>query len=235
MFGYVSVRPAEEKLSLRGARFCMAEVEAGSGLAARLSARRAARQLAGRGVKEAVFPADYPLCAVLAKRGVQPVSPVTLYRATAGAILRFCLAQQKQEPADSSVAFAAARVTAELTRAVWESADSVRHLTLAVDEGGEELAFALRRELGVAARVIPRSAIPDAAVTLCFDEGARPARGEFLPLYSPALRVQYAVPEEIAAPGCAENELLAALLRCGALQPEELAVRSIEAALDISP
>jgi hypothetical protein len=57
----------------------------------------------------------------------------------------------------------------------------------------------------------------------------------FLPLYRPALRVQYAVPEGIAAPGCAENELLAALLRCGALQPEELAVRSIEAAPDISP
>ena len=235
MIGYISDSAAGGKPAVRGARFCIVEAEPGGGFAARRSARRSARLLARRGVREAVFPAEYPFCELFARRGVQPVSPVPLYRATAGEILRACLVQERLDPADAPVAFAAARVTAELARAVWESAGSVRHLTLAVNEGGEALALALRRELGAAVRLAPHGAETDAAVTLCFDEGPRPARGTVLPLYSPALRVQYALPENIAAPGCAENELLAALLRCGALRPEELSVRSVTAGGDISP
>lgn len=235
MFGYVFVSAAGEKPAVRGARFYVVEVQPGGGFAARRSARRAARQLARSGVREAVFPAEYPFCDLFVKRGVQQVSPVPLYRATAGEILRACLTQERLNPADTGVAFAAARVTAELARAVWEAAASVRRLTLAVDGGGEELALALRRELGAAVRLVPRDAETDAAVTLCFDEGPLPARGTVLPLYSPTLRVQYGLPEGIAAPGCAENELLAALLRCGAVRPEELGVRSVTAAGDISP
>ena len=227
MFGYVFVGAAQGEPALCGAPFCAVEVKAGGTLAARRSARQAARRLARRGIREAVFPEGYLFFPLFARCGVRPVPTAPLYRATAGAILRRALAQRGAKPPESTVALAAARVTAELAQTAWQIAPRVRYLALAVDGGGEALAYELRRELGVAARVYPRGAAPDATITLSFDGGAGLPRRGVVPLDSPALGVEYVMPEEIRAPGCDENGLLAALVRLGTLQPETLTVRRL--------
>lgn len=220
MFGYVLYREAEQNTpplrAIRGARLRAVYVAAGSGPRARLSARAAARTLAREGIREAVFPAEYPLTDAFARRGVRPVSPVPLYRATAAAIARRYMAQRGVDPERATVAFAAERVSPELTRAITSLAADVRYIALALPLGGEELARRLRHDLGVAPRLVFPGERLCADLTLCFD--ARETAGAALALYDESLAVAYDAPEDVS------NALLAALLRTGALDASSLRV-----------
>ena len=78
---------------LCGLRFCTAFVLRGEGMAARLSARRAAKYLRGQRVHQAVFPKDYPHKDVFARYGILPPSDRALRQVKAAEII--CCAMEK--------------------------------------------------------------------------------------------------------------------------------------------
>lgn len=200
-----------------GARFRAVCVARGGSLRSRLSAYAAAETLAREGVRCAVFPPDYAFAALFARRGVMPPPLVPLHLATAAAIIRRCMAQQALEPSRATLAFLADAVTPELRRAVWALAGEARYIALAVP-GGETLARALKRERGVAARLLPPDGRFCADLTAAFSPCA--ARNDVLPLCDPALEVRYE--------GGLPPALLAALWAMGAVDAEGLAVRVVE-------
>lgn len=216
MFGYVAYRAPEMPpvRVIEGARFRAVYVLPESTLRARLSARAAARALARDGVREAVFPPEYPHREIFARRGIAAPQLTPLYRATAAAIVRRHLAQSKIDPRRASVTFAAESVTPELRRVVFALAADVRYIALAKPHGGDALAQALRRELGVAAQVGPLDTLPSADLVVAFDDIA----GDALRL-DEALRVVYDSPYP--------NELLAALWRAGAVNADALRVKNV--------
>ena len=78
---------------LCGLRFCTAFVLRGEGMAARLSARRAAKYLRGQRVHQAVFPKNYPHKDVFARYGILPPSDRALRQVKAAEII--CCAMEK--------------------------------------------------------------------------------------------------------------------------------------------
>ena len=218
MFGLVCDHAAEEprERTVEGVRFRAVYVTGGGTL--RLSERAAARALARCGVHEAVFLAKRTGRGIFAKYGVVPISPVPLYRATAAAIVRRCLAQRGMDPRRTVLAFAAERVTRELYRALETLSADVRYLALRAPDGAA-LAARLQRERGVAVRLYGEGA-PRADLTVLFD-GAD-AAGDALSL-DDTLCVTY----DRAYP----NELLTALWRAGALDAGELTVLSVGTAI----
>lgn len=221
MFGYVAYHEAGAAeppvRRIASVRFQTVYVLRGDGLRARLSARFAARSLARQGVRQAVFPEAYAWRGIFERRGVSPVSPVPLYRATAAAIVRRYMARRGVEPHRATVAFAAERTSPELYRAVTALAAEVRYVVLAVPSGGEELARRLKRELGVAARLTLPTEAPCADLTVAFSPV--PAAGDVLALYDPALKVEYA--DALPTP------LLAALWSMGAVDAGSVQVSEI--------
>lgn len=211
MLGYVAYRaeglPAAPARVIGGVRFRAVYVRRGDGLAARLSARAAARVLRRAGVRCALFPRDYPHRALFAGYGVSPPPLTPLYHALAAGIVRRCAARRGLKLHRAVVAFAAPRVTPELRRAVWELSADVRYIVLRIPGGGGELARELRRERGVAARSAAPEETVSADLTVCFEPCGVPGEGKILPLYAPDLPDDY-VPVDDA-------ELRAALLLAG--------------------
>ena len=228
MFGLVRVRE-ERRASpqvIGGVRFFAAAVRPGEGFPARLSARAAARSLRRAGIREALLPPDFPHEELFAAYGVRRISPAPLHRAAAAALARQWLAQHAVDPRGAVVCFAADHMTAELHAAVFALAADVRFVALAVPNAAP-LVEALRRKRGIAARPVASGEPSCADLTLCFDPGG--ASGNVLPLYDPALPVEYILPEGLAVPqGVVPNELLAALWRAGALRVETLTVRHVD-------
>ena len=215
MLGCVDYRaggasPARVRV-IEGVRFRTVYVRRGNGIAARLSARAAARALRRRGVRCAVFPPDYPHRAIFAECGVLPPPLTPLCHALAAGIVRRYAARRGLELRRASVAFAAPHVTPELRRAVWELSAEARYIALRIPGDGGELARSLRRERGVAARATAPGEAVSADLTVCFAPCEASGGGAVLPLY-----VREA-PED--APG-AELELRAALFLAGAFDVE---------------
>ena len=222
LFGLVTLGPpyrgGPPVRRIRGAPFRTVTVTERTGLAARLSARSAARALRRAGVREAVFPEGYTVPPVFERYGIKPVSPVPLYRATAASIVRLTLRQQAMPEAGITLAFTAGRVTPELAAAVRALASCARYITLAVPDC-EALTRMLLREYGLAARIAANGEAIRADLTVCFDPF--PAEGPCLPLYSEALPVSYDTPEDCPVP------LLTALWRAGTVDASSLSVRSV--------
>ena len=96
MPGLICYRDAGEKNGGRmlcGLRFCAAFVLRGEGMAARLSARRAAKYLRWQRVHQAVFPKNYPHKDVFARYGILPPSDRALRQVKAAEII--CCAMEK--------------------------------------------------------------------------------------------------------------------------------------------
>ncbi len=200
-----------------GARFRTVYVAGGVSPRARVSAYAAARTLAREGVRRAVFPPDYAYRETFARRGIAAPPLAELHCATAAAIVLRRMAERGIDPRGASVAFTADAVTPELRRAVRTLAVSVRYIALAVPFGGEELARSLKRELGVAARLLTPDEAERADLTVAFSPAA--ADGDVLALRDPALAVVYA--GELPSP------LLAALWAMGAVDADALEVCAV--------
>ena len=215
-----------ETLRLGGVRFAAVSVRR-EGLLARRDARRAARMLARRGVRQALFPEGYPLAEAFAARGVEPVSPVPLYRASGAAILRCALAQEGICAGRATVCVSARRAEGVVEQAAISMAESVRYLDLQIAVGAEALARRLRREQGVSPRLYGPHETPRSDVTVCFDAPETDGDGLVLRLYDPALPVVFSCPEELRAAARDYPLLSAALYLSGALRPETLTVRAV--------
>lgn len=211
MLGYVVYRtegsPAAPARVIGGVRFRAVYVRRGEGMAARFSARAAARVLRRDGVRCALFPPDYPHRALFARYGISPPPLTPLYHALAAGIVRRYAARRGLELHRAAVAFTAPRVTPEVRRAVWELSADVRYIVLRIPGEGGELARELRRERGVAARSAAPGEVVSADLTVCFEPCDASAEEEILPLYAPDL------PDD-CTPG-ADVELRAALFLAG--------------------
>ncbi len=216
MFGLIAYHTADipPVQVIDGVRFRAVRVAEGTSLRARLSARVAARTLRRAGIRCAMFPADYPLLPLFARRGIDPPSPAPLYRAAAAAIVRRYL--RGIDPRGAMVAFAARRVTPDLRRCVTELCAEIRYIALCVPDGGEAFARSLRRDYGVAARIGSPDALPRPDLFVVFDDLSVP--GEALRLDG-TLNVVFDNPHP--------NALLALLHRAGALDPSTLRVISV--------
>ena len=219
MFALVCDHAAEEPRErvVEGVRFQAVYATGGETLRARLSQRAAARALARRGIREAALLAQDVDRAVFTKRGIAPIGTVPLYRATAAAIVRRYLAKKGLSPHDTTLAFAAERVTPELYRAIESLSADVRYLALRAPDGAA-LAGRLQRERGVAVRLCDKVPL-HANLTVVFDNTV--AEGNVLRL-DDTLRVSYDSPYP--------NVLLAALWRAGALDADSLMVLSVTTA-----
>lgn len=210
MFAMITYRGREDTAGLpENVRIPVVSVPHGTGLRARMAAAAAAKKLRCAGVRQAVFPPDYPYADVFARRSiaVPPLAP--LYCATAHAIVLCCMERMGLQPRRAEVMLAARQVSPELRSLAFRLCGEVRYVSLAVPWGGEELAQELRRSRGVAPRFRP-----DLIVSFDGTEA-----GENALTLDEELQVEY----DSALPG----RLLAALFASGMLRAEELRVRNI--------
>ena len=85
MLGYISCTPENKNFTiarrrLAGAQFIEARLGQGRRFLQRYYAARAARALSRMGVRQAVFPVDYPHEDLFVRRGILPVDTLPLYR-----------------------------------------------------------------------------------------------------------------------------------------------------------
>ena len=197
---------------------------------ARRRALLAARQMGARGVRNAVFPVDFPYTALFLSQGICPVDTLPLRRALAAPLTRRKLEAMSLGPTQAVVAVSARRLIREAEETVRALAISFRYVLLSADSGGEVLARDLRREYGISLLLDPArdqldradalllyAPRPDLtgnnAVLWSLYPGGELGRGR-LPLALPA-----ALAEQVE-PNCSHEQLTAALYASGALPLE---------------
>ena len=125
MFGYIVYESGErrgrlEQRNLLGVRVLEAAVPGRRQVYGALAARRLAAAMARRGVKQAVFPQDFPFAQAFWRRGVLPVNTLELYRALAGRAVKEGMAGLGLAPAETTAAVTAERITGGVEELVTE-------------------------------------------------------------------------------------------------------------------
>ncbi len=243
MFGYIVYESGErrgrlEQRNLLGVRVLEAAVPGRRQVYGALAARRLAAALARRGVKQAVFPQDFPFAQAFWRRGVLPVNTLELYRALAGRAVKEGMAGLGLAPAETTAAVTAERITGGVEELVTELCMTVRYVLLQVPRGGEDLCRRLKGEYGVSVQLRPgRRQLEEADVLV---ELAPPPEMTFrgalvLPLYDgervvrrSGIRLSLPPQAAAAAPGCEEDQLLAVLYRCGVLQKYQIPLKMVD-------
>lgn len=179
------------------------------------AAHRAASLLTRQRVRFAAFPADYPYMDMFLRRGIAAADVTRLNLACAPQIALSALRQSGGSAENANVALMSEKVCGELHGAARSLARTVRYLTLQTPDA-EALALALRREYGVAAKVLREGDAVRADLALSFD-----ATGEgCIALTDEHLETLYSA--EIDGEICTDAPLLAALLSAGALQARDI-------------
>ena len=243
MFGYI-VYAEEERRGALSVRTVLGlpmleAVVPGRRLLGALSARRLAAAMAKAGVRQAVFPRDFPYGEHFVRRGILPVETLALYRQMAPLMVRHRMGQLGLSPSATTAAVSARRLSGAACEIVRAMALQVRYVMLAVEEGGEELCRELKREYGVSVLLRPGARqLAEAQVQILLDPPERPpAGGEIvLHLYDgervlrrndmtfglpPALRGQV---EE----NCEIVQLLAVLRGTGLLKNEQIPILDVD-------
>lgn len=231
MLGLVAYREPGEKNGLRtlgGVRFRAVYVERGGGLRAALSAKRAAKYLRKHRVRQAVFPPDFPMKEVFARRGVLPPDERALRGQMAAEIVRRAMAQLGLPPERTRLALAAARPSAALNAAALVLAREVRYLTLCTPEA-ERLSRIMRWDWGVSVCAAAAGTALCADLAVAFDDHAPLCRCPVLPLGDETLTVIYGAPalaeETVRWDG---QQLLRALFAAGALKTGEICIEQVD-------
>ena len=187
----------------------------GTGLRALFAAHRAAPLLARQRIRLAAFPADYPYTDVFLRRDVAASDVTRLNLACAPQIALLALRQSGATAENANVALISEKTCIEVHGAAHSLARTVRYLTLRTPDG-EALARALRREYGVAAKVLREDDALRADLALSFD-----ATGEgCLALTDEHLEASYSA--VLDGEICTDAPLLAALLSIGALRVQDI-------------
>lgn len=218
MFGWIRYEeagmPRTERVMLSGTAALCVRVPRGTGLRALFAARRAAALLAKRRVRLAVFPEDYPCPDAFLHRGIRPPDAAQLHRTCAVQIALYVLRERGVAAENATVALASERVCGELHAAAHTLVRTVRYLTLRTPDA-DTLALTLRREYGVAPRIVREGETLRADAALSFDtaaEGCIDLSDSCPALYS----------AELDGSACTDTALLAALLAAGALKAEQI-------------
>ena len=212
---------------LCGQRFCTAFVLRGEGMAARLSARRAAKYLRGQRVHQAVFPKNYPHKDVFARYGILPPSDRALRQVKAAEIICCAVEKLGLQKSRARIALIAASPSAALESAAVTLAREVRYHSLCAP-GDERIARALYWDCGASVSVCPRAAEGTADLAVCFDD-VPPPFGAVLPLAEALLKVEYGAAEiEDAAPDWDQNQLICALYAALVRRADEIWVKDVK-------
>ena len=205
----------------------------------RMAARRAAKLLARRGVREVVFPEDYPHQDLFVRRGILPVETLPLYRAMAPLVVKQKMMKLGLSPGTTTAAVSADYVTAEIGALLRALALSVRYVILD-GAGGEDCCAQLQREYGVS--VIRRSSwesLEKADVLVLLrppKAGEKAENPVLLHLYDGERvlcrnGVDFVLPQRILAQveeNCNQKQLLALLLREGILQNYQIPIMEVD-------
>ena len=140
MIGYIAYRDdvrtwSVEERRFLGLRLLGVTLPRGRKFLGKRCALRAARAMGRLGIRQAVFPEDFPWTELFARRGVLPVDPLPLYRRLAPRIV-------KQRMADLGLSPGAVTVAA-----VGEDRFSGLDTTSARNEGADTL-YAISCDLG---------------------------------------------------------------------------------------
>ena len=223
MLGLVSYRDAGEKNGARtlcGVRFCAVYIVRGEGMAARLSARRAAKYLKWHRVRYAVFPKDYPCKSAFARLGIVSPPEQPLRMTKAAEIVRCAMAQRGLRPECARIALLSAAAARELAR-------DVRYLSLCTP-GQERIARSLRWDCGASVYEVQRGEQLASDLAVCFDD-VPPPFGAVLPLAEALLKVEYGAAEiEDAAPDWDQNQLICALYAALVRRADEIWVKDVK-------
>lgn len=215
MIGWVYLKgDPEPPCESDGVHFCPVCVARGDGLGPRLSSWFAAYRLRRAGVRRAVLPHDWLFQTSFERHGIAAVLLSPLYRATAAAIIRCCMAGRGIKPERATILLVAKRVTLELRNAAKNLCADTRYLALLTEEGGEALSRELALCFGVALRLCAQGEAPCADLTVCFDSYAA---------WPDALRLDETL--RVTYNDRRSTELLAALWSAGVLDVKELSVR----------
>lgn len=125
------------------------------GIGAKWKAARTAKRMREAGVRQAVFPVDFPYTSVFLRHGVLPVDTLPPRRALCVHYVKRRLAELQIPPERGIIALSGEYLSRELQEAVRSLALDFRYVMLAVPEGGEELARQLRRTYGISLLLKP--------------------------------------------------------------------------------
>ena len=185
------------------------------GVRGMFTAYRTAFFLARRRVRLAAFPAGYPYTDIFLRNGIASPDVTRLNLACADQIALLALRQSGRAAENANVALLSRAPSGELHNAAHLLARTVRYLTLRTPDA-ETLARALRREYGVAAKVLRGDDAVRADFALSFDAAGKGC----VALTDAHLEASYsaAFGEEI----CTDAPLLTALFSVGALRTQNL-------------
>jgi len=217
--------------------FAVARLSQRSAAGEYLAAVRAAAQLRRLGVKEAVFPTDYPHMACFKKKGIFPVDPLPLYRKMAPELIKRKMEQKSIVATDAAVAVVTQRLNRETEQIVLETAQYVRHVMLSVSGDAEEFGVFLRREYGISLIVRPsRQQLEQAEVLLflCAAEWQQARNPIALHFYGGEWRncgVRFALPRQLQGEveeNCDQLQLLTVLCRQGMLKNYQIDIIDVD-------
>lgn len=146
---------------------------------------RAGRSLIRSGVARVLVPRDFDRWPLLEKSGLSPVNPEPLVRHQGARLALEGLRRDGIPPERAVVSLWGGRVDWTMERAAVLLCARVRHISISVPDGGEELAVFLHRRYGVP--VLPAG--EGAQVALCFGPGFDVPGQRVLELYGPVPRL----------------------------------------------
>lgn len=240
MLGYISYgdgpkRPVFERRQLLGNTFAalrMAENSRPEGLLPKRRAAVAARKLRELGVRQAVFPVDFPYLALFARQGVCPVDPLPLRQALAAPLVQRRLSAMGISGTQATIAVSGRHMSRALMDAAKALAIHYRYVMLDVPTGAEEFARTLRREYGISLLLRPAVEQLDRADALLLYGPRGDLSGEnpiLCTLYPGGERgweeLSYGLPAALAEsiePNCCREQLMAALYAAGVLPLENI-------------
>ena len=190
-------------------------VPQGTGPRALFAMHRAASLLTKQRVRLAAFPADYPYTNIFLRKGIAAPDVTRLNLACAPQIALSALQQSGAAAENANVALVSEKTCGEVHSAAHSLARTVRYLTLRTPDA-EALAHALRREYGVAAKVLHEGDTVCTDLALSFDA----AEEGCLVLTDERLEVSYSA--VLDGEICTDAPLLTALLSVGALRAQDI-------------
>ena len=246
MIGYIAYRDdvrtwSVEERRFLGLRLLGVTLPRGRKFLGKRYALRAARAMGKLGVRQAVFPEDFPWMEQFARRGVLPVDPLPLYRRLAPRLVRQRMADLGLSPGAVTVAAVGDNLTGELEKILTQLALQVRYLTVSMKYGAEEFCHSLRREYGVSVLQRPtRAQLEGAEALLLFSRRETLACGNpiVLHLYGGAETlsangIAFGLPGKLAGmveENCCRDQLLSALLTAGILQNDQIPIGEVDKA-----
>lgn len=243
MVGYISYTPDNRgctiaRRRLLGAQFMEVRLGEDHRLFQRHYAARAARALSRTGVRQAVFPLNYPHEDLFIRRGILPVDTLPLYRRMAPLIVKRRMGQLGLSPGTTTVAVVAEGMTGELERIVTDLALQVRYVMLSLQIPAEAFCEGLKREYGVSiVQQPPRRQLKQADVLLLFRPWEEGERGSVaLHLYDGERvlwrnGISFALPRRLmeeVEENCNLPQLLTVLLLGGMLQNYQIPIIDVD-------